>query len=203
MQGEWKDLGRRLVDPLVALLARLGLTANQVTVAGLALAVVAGILAGLGHLRLAATCLILSSLGDLLDGQLARRTGQAGPLGAFLDSCFDRLAEGAIFLGLIVHYGATSPWMVVVAGVALIGSFMVSYARARAEGLRYSCQVGLMERPERLILLIVALLLGGWVLAGGLLVLAALSMTTFLQRLRHVVRLAGNGPAVEKDEASD
>ena len=83
--------------------------------------------------------------------------------------------------GVILYYGASSPAMAIVTGVALIGSFMVSYARARAEGLRFDCQVGLMERPERLILLIVVLLIGGRVLAGGLLVLAVLSMWTFLE----------------------
>ncbi|MGD8396354.1 MAG: CDP-alcohol phosphatidyltransferase family protein [Candidatus Eiseniibacteriota bacterium] len=191
MQGPWKQAGRAAVGPLVAALERLGVTPNQVTVVGLALAIGAGILAGLGDLRLAAACFILSALCDLLDGQLARRRGQTGIFGAFLDSCLDRMAEGAVFLGLIVHLAAHAPRTAAVAGVALIGSFMVSYARARAEGLGIACTVGLMERPERLIVLIIALLIGGWVLDAALLLLAMLSLVTFLQRLRHVQRASG------------
>jgi CDP-diacylglycerol--glycerol-3-phosphate 3-phosphatidyltransferase len=191
MQGRWKQAGRAAVAPLVAGLERAGVTPNQVTVVGLALAIGSGILAGLGDLRLAAACFILSALCDLLDGQLARRRGQTGVFGAFLDSCLDRMAEGAIYLGLIVHLAPHAPRAAVVAGVALVGSFMVSYARARAEGLGIACTVGLMERPERLIVLIIALLVGGWVLDAALLLLATLSMATFLQRLRHVQRAAG------------
>jgi CDP-diacylglycerol--glycerol-3-phosphate 3-phosphatidyltransferase len=204
MQGVWKQRGRALAGPLVGTLARAGITPNQVTIAGLVIAVIAGILAGIGHLRLAAACLILSSLCDLLDGQLARQRNQAGPLGAFLDSCFDRLAEGAVFLGLIIHYGATSPALAIIAGVALIGSFMVSYARARAEGLGFSCSVGWMERPERLILLIVVMLIGGRALAVGLGVLALLSLVTFLQRVRHIVRIAaGTGSPPESESGRE
>jgi CDP-diacylglycerol--glycerol-3-phosphate 3-phosphatidyltransferase len=157
-----------------------------VTLVGLALAILAGVLIAGGRLQSGALCLILSALCDVLDGQLARRSGSPGPFGAFLDSCVDRLAEGAVFVGLALHLSSLGQRWVLVAILALIGSTMVSYARARAEGLGLHGQVGAMERPERLALLIVALLLGGRWLRVMLLALTALAFLTFLRRVRHV-----------------
>jgi CDP-diacylglycerol--glycerol-3-phosphate 3-phosphatidyltransferase len=198
MQGQWKNTVRSVFEPVVTLLVRLGIGPDAVTVTGLVVAVGAGVAAGAGRLRLAGACLILSALCDLLDGQIARRSGRSGPAGALLDSCLDRLAEGAVFLGLIIAFGPQSPARVLVTGVALIGSYMVSYTRARAEGLGFDCQVGWMERPERLVVLIVALLWGGAVLDGGLVLLAVLSLWTFWQRLRYVTRVASRGTPDEE-----
>ena len=189
MRGTWKEKGRGLFAPLVRGLVRLGVSPSQITVAGLLLALAAGSAAGLGRLRLAGISLILSALCDLLDGQVARMSGREGPAGAFLDSCFDRVAEAAVYLGLIVYF-RDSPALVLTAGAALVSSYMVSYARARAEGLGFTCAVGLMERPERLAVLIVALLVGGRTLWIGLALLALLSTVTFVQRFLHVMRSA-------------
>ena len=99
------------------------------------------------------------------------------------------MAEAAVYLGVMVYF-RDSPALMLTAGAALVSSYMVSYARARAEGLGFTCAVGLMERPERLIVLIVALLVGGRTLWIGLALLALLSTVTFVQRLLHVMRSA-------------
>ncbi len=137
-------------------------------------------------MRAGAGCLILAALCDVLDGQLARRTGQTSRFGAFLDSCLDRLGEGAVFLGLVLYLGPRGPGWVAVAVLALLCSTMVSYARARAEGLGLSGKTGFLERPERLVLLILALLIGGRGLELLLLGLTVLAAWTFLARVRHV-----------------
>jgi CDP-diacylglycerol--glycerol-3-phosphate 3-phosphatidyltransferase len=198
MRSTIKERARRLLDPLVEVLASAGMSPTGVTVAGLGLAALAGGLVAGGRLRTGALCLILSALCDVLDGQLARRRGRTGAYGAFLDSCIDRLAEGAVFVGLALYLGPHGQRWVLVAILALIGSTMVSYARARAEGLGLHGQVGAMERPERLVLLILALLLGGGWLKFLLLALTVLAFLTFLRRVRHVaaqVQRAAGPPA--------
>lgn len=183
-----KERARAIFDPLVGILAQAGVAPVTVTLAGLVLAAGAGALIAGGRLRTGALCLILSAFCDVLDGQLARRSGRMGAYGAFLDSCIDRLAEGAVFVGLVFYLGPYGPLWVLVALLALLSSTMVSYARARAEGLGLHGQVGIMERPERLLVLVVALLLGGWWLRGLLAALTLLAFLTFLSRVRHVGR---------------
>jgi CDP-diacylglycerol---glycerol-3-phosphate 3-phosphatidyltransferase len=183
-----KDRARHLLDPAVTFLARLGIRPTAVTVCGLVLSVVSGGLIAGGRLRAAAGWLILAALCDVLDGQLARRTGRASAFGAFLDSCLDRVGEGAVFTGLVLYLGPRgAPW-VALAVIALIASTMVSYARARAEGLGLDGKAGVLERPERLVLLILALLLGGRALLVILGVIAVFASFTFLARVRHVAR---------------
>ncbi len=193
MQLQFKQRARALLDPLVALLWRARVPADVLTLSGLVLAALAGGLVARGRLRAGALCLILSALCDVLDGQLARRSSRSGPYGAFLDSCTDRLAEGAVFVGLVIYLGAFGQAWVAVALLAFIASTMVSYARARAEGLGLHGQVGIMERPERLVVLIVALLLGGRWLQVLIATLAVLSFQTFLVRVRHVSRQVRQG----------
>lgn len=188
-----KERARGVLNPAVEILARASVTPTAVTVTGLVLAAGAGTLVALGRLRTGAVCLILSSLCDVLDGQLARRRGQASLFGAFLDSCLDRLGEGAVFLGLAVYLGPRGAGWLALPVVALVGSMMVSYARARAEGLGLDGKVGVLERPERLALLILALLVGGDGLIILLLVLTLLAFWTFLSRTRHVGRQVREG----------
>ena len=136
---------------------------------------------------------MLGALCDILDGSMARRAGRSSRRGAFLDSTLDRLAEIAVFIGLIACYFRAQLFVQLLTGLALTGSLMTSYARARAEGLGVDCKVGLLERPERLALLILGLLLAPLSLAGvGLLVwvivlLALLTYVTTLQRILHVL----------------
>ena len=198
MQGAFKERARSVFDPLVAFLDRIHLRPTAITLAGLALAVGAGWCIAAHRLRWGALCLILSALCDILDGQLARRQGSVSPTGAFLDSCMDRLAEGAVFVGLAVYLMPSGPGWVALAVLGLIASTMVSYARARAEGLGLDCKVGLMERPERILLLAVGTLLGQRFMPGVLGLLFLLTLVTVGQRVYHVRRLtkgdsSGNG----------
>ncbi len=185
-------VARRILDPVAAGSLRLGLSPDALTIAGLLLSIVAGIAVAMGRLYPATLLLFLGALCDILDGSMARRAGRSSRRGAFLDSTLDRLAEIAVFIGLLVHFRAQLLVQVLVF-VALTGSLMTSYARARAEGLGVDCKVGLLERPERLALLILGLLLAPLSLAGvGLLVwvialLALLTYVTTLQRILHVL----------------
>lgn len=188
MQGAFKEEARRVLDPLVVVLDRVRLRPTTVTLVGLAMAMAAGGLIAAHRLRLGALCLILSALCDILDGQLARRQGSVSPNGAFLDSCMDRLAEGAVFVGLAVHLIPSGASWVALAVLGLVASTMVSYARARAEGLGLDGKVGVLERPERLVVLIVALLVGGLALRILLVALTLLAFWTFWARVRHVER---------------
>lgn len=179
--------------PAVAL-GRLGLTPNALTVIGSALTGAVGILAAQGWFAAAGVCLWLFSLTDTLDGALARATGQTSVFGAFLDSLCDRYAEAAVFLGVAWWYQARADALgVVLAYVALVGSLLVSYARARAEGVGFHAEVGWFQRPERIVVLGIGFLLQPLVpqaLLVALGLLAALTNVTVIQRMVHVHRLA-------------
>lgn len=201
------------VDPLVRALQRIGARADHMTIVGLMFSLAAGLAFAIGRFRLGAGFASLSGVCDILDGQLARRLGQMSRFGAFLDSTLDRIAEAAILIGIAWFYIATlvdltaNPsrvlqdlnhglepitWAAIalLALLALLGSFMVSYTRARAEGLGLSCKVGWFERPERLVLLIVAGLFGlGPVMPGALLLLTVLSFVTAAQRVAYVWKI--------------
>src|SRR5437868_11139379 len=136
-------------------LGRTPLTPNQVTVVGLALTFFAAGLIAFGHLRWAGLVLILAATCDILDGALARSTNAAYAYGAFLDSTLDRYSEGAVYLGLAAYFltidGALQRWLVLATLAALAGSFLVSYVRARAQSLGFTCKTGLFQRPERIV----------------------------------------------------
>lgn len=176
---------RARLEPVVAWLAERGVTPNQVTLAALAISVLAALCIGAGWLRLGALVLIVGSLGDLLDGMLARSTGQVTPLGAFFDSTLDRIGEGAVLAAVAYRFAlADRPLLVVLVVLALLGSLLVSYTRARAEALGVDCKVGLMSRAERLVLIIAGLLLG--LLGPAIVLMAALSLYTVAERMAHV-----------------
>jgi CDP-diacylglycerol--glycerol-3-phosphate 3-phosphatidyltransferase len=191
-----KEMGRAILAPLVRLAIRLHLTANTVTVIGFVIVVVASALVASGALLWGAAILTAGSLLDAVDGALARATGGTTPFGGFLDSTLDRAAEAVLYGGVAGYYlaAARDPAIpVLLALTALTGSFLVSYTRARAEGLGLSAEVGLAPRMERLVLVI-----GGIGLAGigfeialiiALAVVAALSVATTVQRIWHVHRL--------------
>jgi phosphatidylglycerophosphate synthase len=140
-----------------------------------------------GNISLGAWLFLLSGPFDALDGALARAANLESRFGAFLDSFLDRYADASVMLGLI--YWASRQdrhGLVVLSALALVGSIMVSYARARAEGLGMSCSVGLFTRLERFLVLVLTLFTGQ--LSFGISVLAALSNLTAFQRLHHVHR---------------
>ena len=174
------------------MLAKLGLTPNWITLLGLLVACVSAYLLSVGQLAAGGAALLISGAFDLFDGALARATGRVTTFGAFLDSAIDRVSEIVVLLGLLVYYlGRPSTSGAVLVYVALAGSIMVSYVRARAEGLGVDCKVGLMTRPERVAALGIALIVGQWwnpavqVVLG---IIAALTIVTAGQRMIHVRR---------------
>ena len=188
-----------LAMPLVAVLARIGVTPTAITLFGLALNIAAGVCIGTGRTVLGGVVLLLASICDGLDGALARRLDRVTKFGAFLDSTIDRIAETVVLAGVaayfIWHPGslADALWGVV-ALLALGGSLITSYARARAEGLGMECKVGWFERPERMVVTILGLLLGHRALVAALSILTVFSWFTVLQRIRHVQRLTARTP---------
>ena len=184
LRARTKGLGESIVRPL----ARVGISPNTLTVVGfLAMVGVAWVLSQ-GHERLAGLLIIIVGLFDALDGALARSTGRSTIFGAFFDSTLDRFAEIALYLGLLYLYRSNTLATVLIY-LAITGSLMVSYARARAEGLGVECKVGLFTRLERLGVLVLGLLLNRTIWA--LIVLAIFSNLTALQRMWHVWRVAG------------
>ena len=177
----------RILEPVAELLARLGLSPNQLTVIGLLLNVVIASVLATGHLLAGGVLVLVLSPFDMLDGALARRMHRTTIFGAFLDSTFDRVSEAILILGIIVYLQRIDdPNAVLAAYLALVGSFLVSYTRARAEGLGLHGESGLLARPERLVLLALALILHQIVI--GLWLLAALTFFTTGQRIWHVYR---------------
>jgi len=167
----------------------LGLTPNALTLSGLLISGLGAYLASVGQLWGAGLVLVFSSFFDLLDGALARATGKVTRFGALLDSVVDRVSEAIILFGLLVYYVSGD----VTAGVllvylALASSVMVSYLRARSEGLGVDCEVGVMTRAERVAILSAGLVAGHWVpnlLLAALATVTALSMVTSVHRSLH------------------
>jgi CDP-diacylglycerol---glycerol-3-phosphate 3-phosphatidyltransferase len=179
-----RKVTRAVVIPIATLLNRLGISANAITIIGCGLNIGVGVLVALGHLRLGGFCLIAAAGIDGIDGTLARLTGKATKFGAFLDSVLDRISESAILLGLAWWYmGQGQRIEEMLAFVAIVGSMLVSYTRARAEGIGVNCEVGFFTRVERSIIIIAALVLG--LTSWGLWLLAIGTMATSIQRIVH------------------
>jgi CDP-diacylglycerol---glycerol-3-phosphate 3-phosphatidyltransferase len=190
---EIKRRSRLAADGPARFLGRLGFTPNSLTVVGSLLTGSVGILASQGWFVAAGVCLWLFSLTDTLDGALARATGRVSSFGAFLDSVCDRYAEAAVFFGLVWWYQSFGDSLgVVLSYLAVIGSLMVSYARARAEGVGLqAADVGWFQRPERIAALGIGLLVAPFVPVALHVVLAALAVLTTItvvQRVAHVAR---------------
>jgi CDP-diacylglycerol--glycerol-3-phosphate 3-phosphatidyltransferase len=156
-----RNLAHRITDPIVEILSKSGITPNALTFINLALNIVAAYVIATGHFIIGGVLVLVAGLFDLLDGALARFTKQTTKFGAILDSVADRISEAAILCGLLIWYipqeGASLE--IVLIFVVLVGSFLVSYIRARAEGLGWQCQVGLFTRAERVIVLAIGLLI--------------------------------------------
>lgn len=148
-----------LINRVAALLHQKGITPNQLTLGGLILNFFAGWIYAGGSLFLGALVTLIAGLADLLDGPLARNTGKATKFGAFLDSTADRYSDFFLFGGLALNFVSRGKedWLLLVLGI-ILGSFVTSYAKARAENLISDCNVGLFERAERVILLILGTL---------------------------------------------
>lgn len=194
-----------VLDPLVRGLISAGIRPNTITTFGTALVLVSAVAYGAGSIRLGGLILLLSGAIDTLDGAVARATGQATTFGAFYDSTLDRVGDGATFIG-IATYLLLAPdvaWRVpavVLCMVAILGSLLVSYARARAEGLGLDCKVGLIQRAERIVGLgLPSVLVGAGPRALVLEVIVAIlalgSLITVVQRFLYVHRVTNGAQA--------
>jgi CDP-diacylglycerol--glycerol-3-phosphate 3-phosphatidyltransferase len=183
----FKDAARQLLYPLVRLLSALRVRPDTLTILGWALSLGSAVLFGLGYAQLAGVVMLLGGLFDALDGAVARESNRMSAFGAFLDSTLDRLSESAIFVGIVYFYATSArPYEALIAGVAMTFSILTSYARARAEGLGIECQVGLLERAGRVVILSFFSILG--LLTVGLSLVAAGALITTAQRILHVRR---------------
>jgi CDP-diacylglycerol--glycerol-3-phosphate 3-phosphatidyltransferase len=196
-----------LVDPIAAWLVRRRVHPNTITVWGTIFMVAGGVLYGTGHIMTGGWLLGITALTDVLDGMVARRGNMTSAFGAFLDSTLDRVADGALLGGLAVFY-ALSPLhhsvpMVVSCLAGMIGAFLTSYTRARAEALGLDAKVGMLQRPERVVMLSVpqaffGLALNGWVLAIIINILTITAWVTVVQRVKYVYdRTRTSQPASE------
>jgi len=193
IRGIW-DKGMK---PVGGFIGRSGVTPNQITLFGVVVQAFVSYLIVVDRLAQAGFVLIAAALLDTVDGAVAKARGLTTKFGAFLDSTMDRLSDALVFLPIAWLYlaeptaaRADQQWVAALALVTLVLSFLVSYARARAEGLGFDCNVGLIERAERLIIMILALVFND-LLPAGLALLALASLITLVQRMVHVYKQAG------------
>lgn len=176
---------RGVVEPIARLLNRIGLMPNTVTILGLAGNSVGAFLLAEGHITWGGILVLLMGPIDALDGTMARLRGEPSRFGAFVDSVTDRYSELIIFLGLLIHFLRTGDKIAcAVVFLAAAGSVLVSYIKARAEGLGFSCEVGILTRAERYLVLAPLLVLNLPVIA--IWIIALLANFTALQRIMHI-----------------
>jgi CDP-diacylglycerol--glycerol-3-phosphate 3-phosphatidyltransferase len=188
----------RVIGPVGDFLVRHRVRPNTITTIGTICTLIAGVIFATGHIRTAGWFLGLTALFDVLDGTVARRTGTSSVFGAFYDSTLDRVSDGALLGGLVVFYAVHPVYhsvpLLVITLLGLIGAFLTSYTRARAEALGVDAKVGLLQRPERITLLsapqaFFGLALDGWVLAGIVTLLSVTAWITVVQRMTFVHRM--------------
>ena len=179
--------------PVARLFSRLGLTPNSVTLIGLAIAGAGAYAIAIGNWWAGGLIVLFAGIFDLFDGALARSTGKVSDFGALLDSTIDRVSEAVVLLGLLAYYLSNDNDLgSILVYVALVGSIMVSYMRARSEGLGIDCKVGVMTRPERVAAVGIGLIVGHWAPVVVLVVLGvigALTTVTAIHRLVHTSRI--------------
>ena len=188
MLGHYKAPLHRFFDPVARLLFRARLRPNHLTVAGLGVSIAAAYVLSMGRLRWGAVLLAVAGLFDFFDGAVARLAGSDSDYGAFLDSVVDRYSDLAVLLGILVYYETRGNTTGSIATMAtLAGTFMVSYTKARAQSIGLRCEVGIMERPERLIALIAGATFH--VLTPIMVLLAVLTNVTAVQRIIYTRRI--------------
>ena len=183
-----REMTQGIRAPIARALGRLGLTPNALTIVGYLINLPVMFVLATGRLQLGGVLLALASAFDALDGTLARETNQTSTFGAFFDSVMDRFSEATVLLGLLLWYIRTGARLEpVLIYLTVVGSLMVSYNRARAEGLGLQCKSGLLTRFERVAVLVIALLVGQ--VQPVLWLLAVLTNFTAVQRIYHVWRI--------------
>ena len=202
----------RLLAPVVDLLVRKGVSPNAITTFGTVATIIGGGFYARGHIMLAGWIVGLSAICDLMDGAVARKSGKSSAFGAFYDSTLDRVADGAVLGGLTLFFARNgvhhaipdymSTPMVSVLLLGILGSFLTSYTRARAEGLGIDAQVGMLPRPDRIILLsapqaFFSLAFDGWILMSICVLLTVTAWITVVQRMLFVYR-ATSTPGMQR-----
>lgn len=185
-----------ITEPLVPFLTRRNITPTTITWVGFAISLGTAALIANGYLFPAGFLVLVSGFFDMLDGALARHSNQVTHSGAVLDSTLDRVSEAVLLLAILIFYltsGGQSTIGILVTGLALIGSPLVSYIRAKAETIGLECKIGIFTRSERVIVLAVGLLAShfSYALITALAIIALFSFITAGQRLRHVLRQTG------------
>jgi CDP-diacylglycerol--glycerol-3-phosphate 3-phosphatidyltransferase len=191
---------RQIVTMIVRPLAGLGVTPNTLTVLGLMLSILTAVIIAQGLFLAGGLLVLFAGIFDMFDGALARVRNASTTFGAFVDSTLDRYSESIILFGLLFNalqrpvmqdgfwpFRYEQSWMIALVFIAAVGSLMVSYAKARAEGLGLECKTGLLARPERVIILAIGLLSGAVIWA--LVILAIFSNVTAIERIVHVWRV--------------
>ncbi len=182
--GQIGRAAKYLFDAIVRWFAARGVNPNVLTFIGFAINLVATCLFAYGYFLLAGCAIFLAGVFDLTDGPVARATNRVTPFGGFFDSVMDRYSDLGLLIGLLIYYGRVNRFLyVALVAVAMIGSVMTSYTRARAENLIPSCKVGFLERPERVVLIIIGAL--SQRMAPVLWVIAVLSNFTVIHRVLH------------------
>ncbi|MEO7456679.1 MAG: CDP-alcohol phosphatidyltransferase family protein [Gemmatimonadaceae bacterium] len=201
-----------LIDPVANWLVRRRVHPNSITVFGTLCTVVGGIIYATGHIRTGGWFLSLTALFDVLDGTVARRSNRSSTFGAFLDSTLDRLADGFVLGGLAVFYATSavhhSVPLMITALLGLMGAFLTSYTRARAESLGLDAKVGLLQRPERVVLMaapqaLFGLFFDGWPLAIIIVTLTVTAWITVVQRVDYVYQATTRADAAEARTESE
>jgi len=208
----------KIVGPVADLFARAGIHPNILSIAGLLLSMAAGVIYCHGSFFWAAWVVVLAGICDTLDGRIARQTNKKSDFGAFFDSTLDRYSDMFVFIGLAYYFAGgraflmppqgggnleVSPWTGTAIIFASTGSFMVSYTRARAEGLGLECKAGMMQRPERITLLVIGSLLGSIPVVGILrlqLSLLALAISTNLTAAYRIMYIKNRMVRGEQDK---
>ena len=212
MKSPWDSIKvgyLRLIEPVADYLVRHRVNPNVITTIGTLCTIAAAVIYAFGHISIAGWVLGLTALFDVLDGTVARRTGRETKFGAFYDSSLDRVSDGMILGGLTVFYATDTPRhsvaMVIICLLAITGTFLTSYTRARADALGIDARVGMLQRPERVVLLsapqaFFGLAFHGLVLAAIVILLAVTSWITAVQRIAFVH--AATTPRADRREKS-
>jgi CDP-diacylglycerol--glycerol-3-phosphate 3-phosphatidyltransferase len=191
-----RSIGSKITTPIVPFLSKIGITPDILTIIGCVVNIGAAALVAMNNLLVGGILTLVSGLFDILDGALARYTGKSTKFGALLDSTLDRVSEAVIFFGLVILYaGMGDLLMCSLAIAALIFSFLISYVRARAEGLDIECSVGFFTRTERVLIMAFGLIFSiliPYLMLAVLSILVIFSFITVIQRIVHVYKQTRN-----------
>lgn len=190
-----KSFSEIILNPIIVLLNKTGASPNILTIIGLLINIAGSYFIVKGNLILAGVIILFAGIFDMLDGLLARKMNKKTKFGGFLDSVTDRVSEGAIYLGIIIYYlNLNLSFISIIAYCVMFLSFLISYIRARAGGLKIDCEEGFFTRPERIITLIIGLLLSNYFnsLFYALLIIGIFSIFTVAQRIYIVYTRAKN-----------